>query len=352
MHADFQPLHRRREAISPAVGNRLIRIQIHCNLLVLPALLGCRLIDMDAAARKTTPDFENLPGITFRQLEVFSMVCRERSYANAAVERRTTRANIKRVMKDFEEAVGRPLFVEKAGQDLELTPFGQGLLSQVAPLARSLRRLGDGVRALHEAGRILRFAAPADFFKGGKFSGFLDKLHLADGFRPCFLKIDVKRFRTALLNAECDVYFGVGLAEPERLDCVDFGPVPWAVIRHPDAPQNFPANPAALTAAKWSIGEIGEAGSAELLAAFRNAGAKGGEIISEAAWREKVADPVRLTPGEILLIPDTEGISRDTLPAATFPAYHFTAVMRRNHPYAELQTRLKAAAVEGGNGGH
>jgi DNA-binding transcriptional LysR family regulator len=306
---------------------------------------------MEGASRNTTPAVDDLPGITFRQLEVFSVVCRERSYANAAVERRTTRANIKRVMKDFETAVGRPLFVEVPGRDLELTPFAQGLLAQVAPLARSLRRLGDGIRSLHQSGRILRFAAPGDFFKGGKFSGFLDKLHLADGFRPCFLKIDVKRFRTALLNAECDVYFGVGLAEPERLDCVDFGPVPWAVISRPGEKPAIPASPAALTTGNWSIGEIGEDGAAGLLARFHEAGAKGGAILPEPAWREKLATPASLAAGEILFIPDTEGIAAATLPAS-FPAYHFTAVMRRNHPYAELQARLKAAAAEGGANGH
>jgi hypothetical protein len=45
-----------------------------------------------------------LPGITCRQLEVFSVTCKERSYANAALELQSTRANIKRVCQEFEKA--------------------------------------------------------------------------------------------------------------------------------------------------------------------------------------------------------------------------------------------------------
>jgi uncharacterized metal-binding protein len=48
-----------------------------------------------------------LPEITYRQLEVFSVTCKERSYANAALELHSTRANNKRVCQDFERAVGR-----------------------------------------------------------------------------------------------------------------------------------------------------------------------------------------------------------------------------------------------------
>src|SRR5687768_7741687 len=131
---------------------------------------------MNELTRKSLPDFQGLPNITFRQLEVFHTVCREGSYANAALELRSTRANIKRVCDDFEKAVGRPLFEEESGRELRPSPFAQGLMGQTGPLSRGLRRLGENVRSQHESGRILRFAAAGEFFKGGLFTDFLARL--------------------------------------------------------------------------------------------------------------------------------------------------------------------------------
>ena len=76
-------------------------------------------------ASETNGSAEALPEITFRQLEVFSVTCKERSYANAALELHSTRANIKRVWQEFEAAVGRPLFEEKPDRRLVATPFAQ-----------------------------------------------------------------------------------------------------------------------------------------------------------------------------------------------------------------------------------
>ncbi len=96
------------------------------------------LIRMTKITRKTQPDFQGLPNITFRQLEVFHVVCREGSYANAALDLRSTRVNVKRVCEDFEKAVGRPLFTEAVDRALLPTPFARGLLDQITPL-RSCR---------------------------------------------------------------------------------------------------------------------------------------------------------------------------------------------------------------------
>ena len=94
-----------------------------------------------------------LPEITYRQLEVFSVTCKERSYANAALELHSTRANIKRVCEEFAQAVGRPLFEETGDRSLVPTVFATGLLTQIGPLSRALRKLGEGVRGLHQSGR-------------------------------------------------------------------------------------------------------------------------------------------------------------------------------------------------------
>ena len=151
------------------------------------------------------PDFRGLPDITFRQLEVFRIIFREGSFTNAALELRTTRANVKRVCEEFEKAVGRRLFEEDADRNLLPSPFAKCLVEQLGPLSRSLRRMSEGVRSLHAAGRVVRFAAAGEFFRGGLFTDFLSRLQIKDRFTPCFLRVEMKRFRTALLNTECVV---------------------------------------------------------------------------------------------------------------------------------------------------
>lgn len=289
---------------------------------------------MNEVTRKTLPDFQGLPNITFRQLEVFCMVSREASYANAALELRSTRANIKRVCDDFEKAVGRPLFEECEDRRLVTTAFAQDLLGQVSPLSRGLRRLGESVRGLHASGRILRFAAADEFFKGGLFTDFLGRLKITDAFRPCFLRIETKRFRTALLNAECDVYFGVGITPSDRLDLVNLGPVEWKI----DGGGKAPASPADLPAGKWWITDAGETeAAATLIEAFQAAGAKGGRILTADSG---------LTPAddEIVFSHDTTAPTVGHADDA-WPRFQFSAVLRKHHPYSELMPRLTGAAI-------
>ncbi len=286
---------------------------------------------------------EALPEITYRQLEVFSVTCKERSYANAALELHSTRANIKRVCEEFAEVVGRPLFEEAADRTLLPTVFAAGLLAQIGPLSRSLRKLGEGVRVLHQAGRILRFAAAGEFFRVGLFTDFLATLQLGDVFRSCFVRIEVKRFRTALLNAECDVYFGIGLGSADRLESVDLGPVPWTILG------SDPASPMDLKGDDWWIAGVGESETAAaLLEAFRAAGAQGGGIMPEHEAAVCMANPAKLPTGSCLFVPDT-GVGTRGRDPAPWPAYRLTACLRRNHPYAELKPRLMTAAAANGH---
>jgi DNA-binding transcriptional LysR family regulator len=296
-----------------------------------------RSLPMNELTRKSLPDFQGLPNITFRQLEVFHAVCREGSYANAALELRSTRANIKRVCDDFEKAVGRPLFEEGTGRELRPSPFAQGLMSQTGPLSRGLRRLGENVRSQHEGGRILRFAAAGEFFKGGLFTDFLARLRISDTFRPCFLRIDTKRFRTALLNAECDVYFGAGLVPSDRLDVVNLGCIPWKIVPGTGWKGKSPTRPTDLPAGRWWIAETGEAeAAASVLAAFHEAGAKDGRVLSEGSSEQPASD-------EIVFYPDTASACQPA--SGKWPCYHFSAVLRKHHPYSELLPRLKGAAL-------
>ena len=284
---------------------------------------------MNVISPKRQPDLQELPNITFRQLEIFRTVCHEKSFANAAIELHTTRPNVKRTCEDFEKAVGRKLFEEK-DRTIHPTTFALGLLGQVGPLSRGLRRLEDDVRSQHQAGRVLRFAAAGEFFRGGLFTDFLARMRITDAFRPCFVKIESARYKNALLNAECDVYFGIGLLPSDRMELVDLGPIPWKI----SAGKKAPAIPSDLRKIPWAIADAGEPGSANaLLEAFHAAGATGGKILTNDAMDR-----------EIVFRPDTTA-PHDATKASAWPCYRFTAVVRKHHPYSELKARLSAAAL-------
>ena len=317
----------------------------------LDALLAVTRPLIPSSVKRSKPQSatETLPEITFRQLEVFSVTCKERSYANAALELHSTRANVKRVCQEFEAAVGRTLYEENPDRTLSPTPFAGGLLAQIGPLSRSLRKLGDGVRSLHEAGRILRFAAGGEFFRGGLFTEFLSTLEVSDIFRSCFVRIELKRFRTAILNAECDVYFGIGLGEADRLDIVDLGPVPWTILGNPKSKKALPDSPKKLDGSKWYIADSGESDvTKDLLNSFRDAGASGGSILPESKTSVMIADPDSIPKGSFLFVPNTSSSLAGREPGP-WPTYRLTACLRRNHPYAELKSRLMEAAEEYGH---
>ncbi len=276
------------------------------------------------SSKKKQPDLHALPDLSFRRLEIFSTVCHEKSYANAAIELHTTRANVKRACEEFENAVGRKLFEEKDRQ-LGPTEFALGLLGRMGPLSRGLRHLEEGVRSLHQNGRVLRFAAAGEFFRGGLFTEFLARLKINDAFRPCFLKIDPARYKNALLNAGCDVYFGISLQPSDRMELVDLGPIPWKI----SARGKLPTRPADLRKLKWAIAEAGAAGAADaLLTTF---GAAGGEILSDAGAGH-----------DVTFHPDITG-PRGGGGKSIWPSYRFTAVLRKHHPYSDLRARLDAA---------
>lgn len=281
-------------------------------------------------------DGDTLPAITFRQLESFRVVCREGSFTNAALELRTTRASVKRICADLQKAVGRPLLHEDPAKNVQPTEFGRGSLSQMGPLSHAIRQLGACVRSLHEGGRVLRLAAAGELFQGGLFSAFLSRLRINEGFRPCFLRFDVSRFRSALLNAECDVYFGVALCDCDRLDLIDLGAVEWQIDSALPRGVGTIHGPVQLRPGKWCVESTGEAApAAAILEKFHAAGAAGGVVVP-AGSQEDSLPPLRFRPD----VTARELVAVDS----PWPHYRYFAALRKHHPYSELKNRLERAA--------
>ncbi|MBC7980311.1 MAG: LysR family transcriptional regulator [Armatimonadetes bacterium] len=271
-----------------------------------------------------------MAGISLRHLEVFSTAVREGSYANAALELQMRRPNVKRVCEDFAKLVGRDLLTENENHEVVPTHFGQGLFAQLGPLSTSLRKMEEGVKQLLQGGRVLRFGAASGFFRVGLFTDYLSRLNISGKFRSCFLKVDGNQAHKSLLAAECDVYFGIGLGETERLDRIELGEVGWNISRVGDGA--LPAKPKDLKG-KWFMVREGDADAcAEMMERFRSAGARGGEIVDEAPI-------VPAGKGDVVFQVDVISPLGGAI-ANQWPQYQFAALMRRHHPYADLKEML------------
>lgn len=282
---------------------------------------------------------DDLVGISLRHLEVFSAVVRERSYANAALDLQMSRTNVKRVCDEFVKIAGRELFSYGDNGHIAPSVFGQGVFSRLGSLSTSLRKLEEGVRQLHNSGRVLRFGAAPGFFRGGLFTDYLSRLDVSEKFRSCFMKINSKDAQKSLLAAECDVYFGVGLGASERLELVGLGEIGWTVRRIGDG--QLPKNPADLRQ-DWFLVCEGDSGiSGKILGRFREAGATAGKVITSAEVGSLQEGAIIFEADIISPLGDGVGI---------WPGYEFNALMRRRHPYADLKELLCAGARKGADG--
>ena len=302
----------------------------------------CVLDEARAGSTDSMEDFsleDDLAKVSLRHLEVFSAVVREASYANAGLDLQITGTKVKRVCEEFSGIMGRELL--GGAQDPVPTPFGQEVFAQMGPLSRSLLAMEDGVKRLHQAGRVLRFGADGGFFRGGLFTNYLGRLDFSGKFRSCFLKVEAKNAQKSLLAAECDVYFGIGLGVAERLDRIELGEVDWHINRVgggklPKKTKDLKGN--------WYVVEEGDPGVCEeILGEFRKAGAEGGKLISrEAAGK--------LEKGAVCFSADV--ISPLGKGSGVWPGFQFSALMRRHHPYADLKGLLCAGVGKECLNGH
>lgn len=287
--------------------------------------------------------FHLLPRITFRQLEVLRAVYRERSFAHAAIDLHGSRANVKRICHDLENILGGKLFQTGEKGELLPTPFAEALMGQLGPLVRAIRKLEDSVESLHKAGRVLRLAATPELFEGAWFTGFLRRFRTKCPFRVCCLMLDERRFRTALLNAECDVFLGAGITPSDKLDFIDLGSVPWKFLTRDES---FDTNsPRGLTGRDWYLAEIGDSEVHEaVMEELRARGATGGRSAASLLWRSWLEHPDALPKASVLVIPD---VASACAPSTLWPNHRFGAYLRRNHPYSELKSLLEETIDHG-----
>lgn len=278
---------------------------------------------------------QDLPNISFRQLETLQMVSREGSYTNAAHELRITRANVKRICSNLEKEAGHEIFIEDKDKLLTLSRFGTDLLTMSASLTRNFIHLREGIYSIQRKGLILRLAASDEFFCGRSFSYALKRVEVQDLYRPCYYRIETNRFKAALLSSECDIYFGVGISTSKRLELIDLERVPWSFHPSPNYSAQEPTKPSDLTSGKWVIEPVGDNEcSKTVLDELLTAGAQGGRILKDGEIPKDDEILLRAEPSRMGLVN----------PQDKWPTFLFSAAMKKQHPYAELINRLKRAS--------
>ncbi|HEY7887425.1 MAG TPA: LysR substrate-binding domain-containing protein [Steroidobacteraceae bacterium] len=145
-----------------------------------------------------------------RNLRVFCVAARHRSFKRAADELYLTPSAVSHQMKELEEALGVGLFVRKS-RALELTAAGAALLEEIEPLLMSLDRSLAQV-ARRSGRRTLRILLPP-FFASELFiprlTGFCAEHCEID------IRIDTRDPRPSVHPAAADVSILLADAEPQ-----------------------------------------------------------------------------------------------------------------------------------------
>ena len=150
-----------------------------------------------------------------RNLRVFCVAARHRSFKLAADELYLTPSAVSHQMKELEEALGVELFVRKS-RALELTAVGGTLLEEIEPLLTALDRTLAQI-ARRSGRRTLRILLPP-FFASELFiprlTGFCAE------HREIDIQIDTRDPRPSLHPATADVSILLADAEPQGVQAV------------------------------------------------------------------------------------------------------------------------------------
>lgn len=168
-----------------------------------------------------------------RNLRVFCVAARHRSFKLAADELYLTPSAVSHQMKELEEALGVRLFVRKP-RALELTTAGSQLLEEIEPLLQALDRSLAQV-ARHSGRRTLRILLPP-FFASELFiprlTGFCAE------HRELDIQIDTRDPRPSLHPPTADVSILLADTEPQGVEASPLFALSLAAVC---APQHTPA---------------------------------------------------------------------------------------------------------------
>ncbi len=112
--------------------------------------------------------------LTFRQLQVFECVARQRSFTRAARELHLSQPAVSMQVKQLENAVGLPLF-EQLGKQIHLTDAGEVVLGLSRRVDGELREAMEAIEALKgvESGRLrIAVATTVNYFAARLLSRF------------------------------------------------------------------------------------------------------------------------------------------------------------------------------------
>lgn len=154
---------------------------------------------------------------------------RFRTFMGAAQELRVDRTTVARRLDRLEAGLGAKLFERKSGE-LELTPHGRRVLAIVERAEQELSHLQPDKDDLRISFGKVRLALSPHVL-----AGFSDVMtDVAEAHPEIFLEFATSDRFVDLHRYEADIALRVSASRPDKLHCLDLGPVRFGLYRRSD----------------------------------------------------------------------------------------------------------------------
>lgn len=239
---------------------------------------------------KTTPAHSLLRHVTFRQLQIFAAVIRNKSFTKAADELFLAQPTISIQMKKLSEVVGLPLF-EQMGRYLRPTDAGQDLFVACQELFRLFENLDTQMadrKGLRRGKLRLGVVTTAKYIAPELLAAFGDRY---PGIQFAMKVSNRDEIITRIQNNEDDLYvMGQVPGDEVDVEAIPFAYNPLTVMAHrghPLAQRSSPLPLAAIVDAPFLIREPGSGTRSAYLRLFAEKGLKP-NIIMELGSNEAI----------------------------------------------------------------
>lgn len=280
-------------------------------------------------------------------LRVFSAVLAERTTARAAIELRTSRSNVRRVIQMLESRVGEPMFVTGTDGDLEPTAAARHLRREMAGLLGEVERFEDAVRAIHRSGRLLNVGVRKGLFHTAAFAAVARTLREDPRCRVSYVELKRGEDGAALESGACDLVISVEPVAGRRFECHELPEMPVMAAIAGGRPGDDPVEPAELAACDWALAKMAEGPRDEqVLRGLRESFGGRGSLCSYGNLVRWMENPDEAGARAMLCVRPVSSIRAEHVafrPLACDARYPLSATHLRQHPFEFLEGVVRGA---------
>lgn len=272
-------------------------------------------------------------------LRAFAVVMTEGTVARAALELRTSRSNVRRILRSLEQALGERLFRGGRGT-LEPTDAARRLQREMGGLMERIGSFDHAVRAIHAGGRLLRIGVKRSLFLTATFAAAARVLREDRRHRVSYVELEADEGRAALESGVCDLVFSVDGIGGRRFQCHGLPDMPVVAAVRGETDRT-PVDPAELAAGGWTLAATDSSHDERLLSGIRSSCGGRGDLRPYGSLLRWMERPDAGNERLILCVPPVRGTRvagvgfRPLAFAASYPL-HVTRL--RQHPFESLDS--------------